>query len=125
MIIDFAEGKEMKLDGIEASTVMLPNGTKAMKMKAMPGFDWFKTIQPKVPGCPPSCPATHIGYVISGKMSCKFLDDDTEETYEAGQTYYIRPGHIPTVHEETIAIEFAPEAHKVVEKVASGEEKVE
>lgn len=117
MIIDFSEGTPMKLDGLEASSVVLPNGTKAMQMKASPGFDWFKSVQPKMPGCPPSCPATHIGYIISGSMSCKFLDDDSEERYEAGQTYYVRPGHIPTVHEETVAIEFAPEAHKQMEKI--------
>lgn len=33
MIIDYSEGKPMKLDGLEASTVVLPNGAKAMEMK--------------------------------------------------------------------------------------------
>ena len=42
MIIDFSEGKEMQLDGLEASTVVLPNGSKAMQIKAHPGFDWLQ-----------------------------------------------------------------------------------
>ena len=116
MIIDFSEGKTMALDGLEATTVVLPNGAKAMKMKAKPGFDWIEQVQPKLPGCPPSCPVTHIGYIISGKMSCKF-DDGTEECYEAGQSYFVPPGHIPTVEEEVVAVEFSPEAHKQIEKM--------
>ena len=118
MIIDFSEGKEMKLDGLEASTVVLPNGSKAMQIKAHPGFDWLKTISPMMPGCPASCPVTHIGYVVSGKMSCKF-NDGSVETYEAGQSYYIKPGHIPSIEEECVAVEFSPEAVKMVEKASA------
>ncbi len=121
MIIDFSEGTPMKLDGIEATTVVLPNGSKAMKMKASPGFDWIKTIQPKIPGCPPSCPVTHIGYVISGQMTCKF-DDGTVQCYKAGESYYVPPGHIPTIDEEVVAIEFSPEAHKQAEKLSEANE---
>ena len=124
MIVDFEKGNTMKMDGLEASSVVLPNGSKAMKMKVSPGFDWFKSIQPKMPNCPPSCPVTHIGFIISGRMSCKF-DDGSTECYEAGQTYYIRPGHIPSVQEECFAVEFSPEAQKVIEKVTSEEEKKE
>lgn len=116
MIIDYSEGTPMKLDGLEASTVVLPNGTKAMQMQAKVGFDWFTQVQPKMPGCPPSCPVTHIGYIVSGKMTCKF-DDGSVECYEAGQSYFVPPGHIPTVLEDVTAVEFSPEAHKQIEEI--------
>ena len=51
-------------------------------------------------------------------MSCKF-NDGSVETYEAGQSYYIKPGHIPNIEEECVAVEFSPEAVKMVEKASA------
>ena len=70
-----------------------------------------------MPGCPPSCPVTHIGYIVAGKMSCKF-EDGSVECYEAGQSYFVPPGHIPTIIEDVTAVEFSPEAHKQIEQLA-------
>jgi hypothetical protein len=52
------------------------------------------------------CQSPHWGYVIKGKLRAKFADH--EEVYEAGDLYYIPPGHTPAVDEGTEFIEFSP-----------------
>jgi hypothetical protein len=39
-----------------------------------------------------SCP--HWGYVFAGALTFKL--GDREETYAAGEAFYVAPGHIPT-----------------------------
>jgi len=46
------------------------------------------------------------GYVLSGKVSFRFAD--REETYEAGDAYYVAPGHTPVHHAGTELVEFSP-----------------
>ena len=43
------------------------------------------------------CQCPHWGYVVSGRVHFRFADH--EETYEAGDAYYIPPGHVPFKHE--------------------------
>lgn len=50
-------------------------------------------------------------------MSCKF-EDGSVECYEAGQSYFVPPGHIPSIIEDVTAVEFSPEAHKQIEQLA-------
>ncbi len=45
-------------------------------------------------------------YVIKGKVGCRFAD--REETYEAGDTYYVAPGHTPVHHAGSEIVEFSP-----------------
>jgi mannose-6-phosphate isomerase-like protein (cupin superfamily) len=52
------------------------------------------------------CQAEHWGYVVSGSVTFKFADHD--ETYEAGDAYYARPGHIPVLTAGTEVVEFSP-----------------
>jgi hypothetical protein len=52
------------------------------------------------------CQCEHWGYVISGKVSFKTADGD--ETFEAGDAYYIAPGHTPVFHADTELVEFSP-----------------
>jgi hypothetical protein len=46
------------------------------------------------------------GYVIRGKVGFRFAD--REETYEAGDAYYVPPGHTPVHYAGTEIVEFSP-----------------
>lgn len=46
------------------------------------------------------------GYVIKGRVGFRF--SDREETYEAGDAYYVPPGHTPVHHAGTEIVEFSP-----------------
>jgi hypothetical protein len=46
------------------------------------------------------------GYVIEGKIGFRFADH--EETYEAGEAYYVGPGHTPVHYAGTEIVEFSP-----------------
>jgi hypothetical protein len=46
------------------------------------------------------------GYVINGKVGFRFAD--REETYEAGDAYYVPPGHTPVHYAGAEIVEFSP-----------------
>ena len=46
------------------------------------------------------------GYVIRGKVGFRF--PDREETYEAGDAYYVPPGHTPVHYAGAELVEFSP-----------------
>jgi hypothetical protein len=46
------------------------------------------------------------GYVIRGKVGFRF--SDREETYEAGDAYYVPPGHTPVHYAGAEIVEFGP-----------------
>jgi hypothetical protein len=48
------------------------------------------------------------GYVIRGKVGFRFADRD--ETYHAGDAYYVAPGHTPVHYAGTELVEFSPTA---------------
>lgn len=52
------------------------------------------------------CQCPHWGYVISGRLIIKYPDG--EESYDAGDAYYIPPGHTPAVTAGTEVVEFSP-----------------
>ena len=54
------------------------------------------------------CQCPHWGYVIKGKITYRFAD--REETYEAGDAYYVPPGHTPLVYDGNEVVEFSPTA---------------
>jgi hypothetical protein len=39
------------------------------------------------------CQCPHWGYVLDGRLTYRFADHD--ETVQAGETFYLPPGHIP------------------------------
>ena len=55
-----------------------------------PGWRWSECVQP-VAGTA-SCQAAHVGYAVAGRIGVR-LDDGTEQTISAGQSYTIPPGH--------------------------------
>ena len=54
------------------------------------------------------CQCPHWGYVVSGRLTMRFAD--REETYVAGDAYYVPAGHTPVVTSGTEVIEFSPTA---------------
>jgi hypothetical protein len=75
--------------------------------------DLFKGL----PGDRCQCP--HWGVVLEGKL--KFSEPDGETVIEAGEAYYVPPGHLPVLYAGTKVIEFSPtgelrETLAVVEK---------
>ena len=47
-----------------------------------------------------------MGYVIKGKVA--FRSGDREEVFEAGDAYYVGPGHTPVLYAGTEVVEFSP-----------------
>lgn len=52
------------------------------------------------------CQAPHWGYVLKGKMTINYKDH--KEAINAGEVYYMAPGHIPIVEAGTEVVEFSP-----------------
>ena len=52
------------------------------------------------------CQCPHWGYVIKGKISFRFAE--WEEPYEAGDAYYVPPGHTPVVFNGSEVVSFSP-----------------
>jgi hypothetical protein len=52
------------------------------------------------------CQLPRWGYVIEGKVT--FRLPDGEETYAAGDAYYVPPGHTPVHHAGAEIVEFSP-----------------
>ena len=52
------------------------------------------------------CQCEHMGYVIKGKVA--FRSPVGEEVFEAGDAYYVGPGHTPVLYAGTEVVEFSP-----------------
>ena len=61
------------------------------------------------------CQCEHMGYVIKGKVT--FRSGSGEEVFEAGDAYYVGPGHIPVIYAGTEVVEFSP-TEKLGETIA-------
>ncbi|HLF79064.1 MAG TPA: cupin domain-containing protein [Dehalococcoidia bacterium] len=55
-----------------------------------PGWRWSECIKPVVGT--DSCQASHVGYAVSGTIKVR-LNNGSEQTISAGQSYTIPPGH--------------------------------
>ena len=55
-----------------------------------PGWRWSECVKPVVKT--DRCQLSHVGYAVSGQMTVR-LDDGTEQTISAGESYTIPPGH--------------------------------
>ena len=51
-------------------------------------------------------PGEHMGYVLKGKVG--FRTSGGEELFEAGDAYYVGPGHTPVLYAGTEVVEFSP-----------------
>ncbi|CAD7925990.1 unnamed protein product [Amoebophrya sp. A120] len=106
--VDEVPTKVMGAEGDPQAKVWLnklDGGRQTMRIEIEPGFDWLKSVSPHLPNCPAWCPATHFGVLESGKMQIK-MEDGSEFTINAGDTYFVPPNHLPVVEEKTVMIEF-------------------
>ena len=55
-----------------------------------PGWRWSQCIKPVVHT--ESCQLTHVGYAVSGSITVH-MNDGSEKTIHAGDSYTIPPGH--------------------------------
>ena len=53
-----------------------------------------------------ACPCPHWGYVLKGRVTYRFPDHD--EVFEAGDAFYLPPGHIPLADAGSEMLQFSP-----------------
>jgi hypothetical protein len=53
-----------------------------------------------------SCQCPHWGYLLAGRITVSYAD--REETYQAGDAFYMPPGHVPAAETGTEFIQFSP-----------------
>jgi hypothetical protein len=56
-----------------------------------------------------ACQCPHWGVVLEGELVYRYTDGN-EETIEAGEAYYARPGHLPRFSAGSRIVEFSPTA---------------
>ena len=65
------------------------------------------SLAPLLRGLPgDSCQCPHWGYLLAGKITVSYADH--EETYEAGDAFYMTPGHVPAAEAGTEFVQFSP-----------------
>jgi hypothetical protein len=65
------------------------------------------SLAPLLRGLPgDSCQCPHWGYLFAGKIIVSYAD--REETYEAGDAFYMPPGHVPAAVAGTEFVQFSP-----------------
>ncbi len=52
------------------------------------------------------CPCPHWGYVLKGRLTYRF--GEHEEVYEAGDAFYLPPGHVPVADAGSELVQFIP-----------------
>ncbi len=76
------------------------------------GFETYHEefdIAPLLKGLPNDlCQCPHWGYVLKGRMLVRYEEEDREEVVEAGEAYYLPPGHVPIMEAGTEIVEFSP-----------------
>ena len=74
------------------------------------GFETYTAdadLAPFFTGLPnDECQCEHMGYVIKGRVA--FRSSGVEEVFEAGDAYYVGPGHTPVLYAGTEVVEFSP-----------------
>jgi hypothetical protein len=52
------------------------------------------------------CQCPHWGYVLKGRLTYRFADH--EEVFEAGDAFYLPPGHVPLAEAGSEFVQFSP-----------------
>lgn len=93
--------------------------TPDMIMRFQPGYGGMAIAYNEIPGGSDvtplleglknnSCHCPHWGYILQGAMRVKY-DDGAEEVLNAGDVYYLPPGHTAIIEEDLKIVEFSPE----------------
>jgi hypothetical protein len=97
---------EKPVPGVETSEIQWGGMTVGFMSVQEPavGMD----MAPLFKGLPGDrCQAPHWGYVLKGSIKIEY--SDREETFTAGQAYYMALGHIPHIDEPSEFVEFTRE----------------
>jgi len=87
-----AEDRSEELDGYSVSFVSIrETHDLAAMLKGLPDDN---------------CKCPHWGYVFKGKLTWRFADH--EEVFEAGDAFYVPPGHVPEAEAGSEFIQFSP-----------------
>ncbi len=74
------------------------------------GFETFNEefdVSPLLKGLPDDmCQCPHYGFVLKGRLRVRYAD--REEVVDAGDAYYMEPGHAPVMEAGTEIVEFSP-----------------
>ena len=74
------------------------------------GFETYRTgfdLAPLLTGLPEDCcQCPHWGVVLKGQIRVRYAD--REEVVDAGDAYYMPPGHVPVMEPGTEIVEFSP-----------------
>ena len=74
---------------------------------ALETFPSGTDLSPLFRGLPDGrCQCPHWGYLLSGRLRVRYRDH--EEIVNAGEAYYMAPGHAPIFEEDTEVVEFSP-----------------
>ncbi len=93
MDIGVGEVRQAVVDGHEISFLTLREATDlAPMLRGLPGD---------------RCTCPHWGYVVGGRVTFTFADHS--ETFEAGDGFYVAPGHTPATEAGTEFVIFSPE----------------
>lgn len=116
----------MKINKEDIPVTMEAPGTV---MRALPGFGGMTVAYhtlPKGTDFTPllkglqndSCHCPHWGYIVEGSMRVIY-DDGKEEVLEAGDVFYLPPGHTAIVEADLSLMDFSPtkELDEVMENV--------
>ena len=64
-------------------------------------------LAPMLKGLPDDrCQCPHWGYMFKGRMTVRY--GDREEVFEAGDAFYMPPGHIPEAEAGSEFVQFSP-----------------
>ena len=65
------------------------------------------SLAPLLRGLPgDSCQCPHWGYLLAGKITVSYVD--RKETYQAGDAFYMTPGHVPAAEAGMEFVQFSP-----------------
>lgn len=99
---DLAEDRHDDLHGYTVNFVTIRQSHDlAPMLKSLPGG---------------KCQCPHWGYLLSGRMIVRY--EDHEEVIEAGDAFYMPPGHAPEAEEGTQIVQFSP-AEQLAETVTA------
>jgi hypothetical protein len=70
-------------------------------------------LAPMLKGLPDDrCPCPHWGYMFKGRLTWHFADHD--EVFEAGDAFYVPPGHTPHAEAGSEFLQFSPSEELLV-----------
>ena len=94
----------VELDGLDVRVEHLDGGYSVCFEKHTADADLAALFR----GLPDDlCQLPRWGYVLQGMITFRFADG-TEETYVAGDAYYVPPGHTPVHYAGAEIVEFSP-----------------